>query len=239
MPLPAFVAPLLTGLPFVASAVGGLLGYKGQRDTNQGNLQIAREDREFQERMSSTAHQRAVADMRQAGLNPILAAGRPASTPGGRSATMQNALAAGINSARAIARDTAEIKNIRETNKLIKAQRRTQFHLANQYLAQGAKAANESANAAITGRILLATATEKEMEQRIWENPDSIGLKIGQIIGGAGVAGIVGAGLASAKSLGKWVGGVKQLPPKWEQMLRPLYQTGKTGVPTGTALVPR
>lgn len=49
-------------------------------------------NREFQERMSSTSYQRAVEDMKKAGLNPILAfANGGASTPGGSAGTISGA----------------------------------------------------------------------------------------------------------------------------------------------------
>lgn len=77
----------------LGSLAGGYLGYRGQKETNRLNIQLAREQMAFQERMSSTAHQRQVNDMRLAGLNPILSAtgGGGASSPSGASATMGNA----------------------------------------------------------------------------------------------------------------------------------------------------
>ena len=117
-------------MPWIAAAIGGsaLLGGIGQRSANQQNLKIAREQMEFQERMSNTAVQRRMADLAAAGINPILAGRYDASTPPGAIATMGNVAQAGFEAGQrgvGTAMDAKvkrqEIKNLREANKAIVA----------------------------------------------------------------------------------------------------------------------
>lgn len=79
------------------SAAGGLLGTAA---SNQASAKQAKINREFQERMSNTAFQRAADDLEAAGLNRILALGSPASTPGGAQGQVYNygsPIEAGVN----------------------------------------------------------------------------------------------------------------------------------------------
>lgn len=93
------------------------LGFIGGERTNVANARMARAQMDFQERMSSTAHQREVADLRAAGLNPILSGtgGMGSSTPGGSTATMQNSVATALDARR----QQLEADNMRATNRNI------------------------------------------------------------------------------------------------------------------------
>jgi len=95
------------------SIAGGLLGSSGQKSANAANRRLAREQMQFQERMSNTAHQRQVKDLRAAGINPILSAKLGgASSPAGQTANMQNesaAIASGVSNATSAAVGTRNV----------------------------------------------------------------------------------------------------------------------------------
>lgn len=118
------------------NVVGAFIGAKGERDANQANRDInsannafnaeqAGLNRDFQREMSNTQYQRAVTDMKAAGLNPMLAysqggAGTPSGSAASASAVapMRNTAAAGLQSAMGV----ATVANMKEQNELLKTQ---------------------------------------------------------------------------------------------------------------------
>jgi len=100
--------------------LSGGASFLGQADANSANKAMANSQMAFQERMSSTAHQREVKDLIAAGLNPMLSARLGgASSPGGASAVIGSAAGAGANSALAsraqraqLAKLSSEVENI-------------------------------------------------------------------------------------------------------------------------------
>lgn len=79
-----------TALASVAGAGDTLASLWGQRYANRSNIQQAEIARDYNTTMSNSSHQRAVADLNAAGLNPMLAATGGATTPMAQAPRVEN-----------------------------------------------------------------------------------------------------------------------------------------------------
>lgn len=157
--------------PVIGSVVSGLFAKSGQAKANEANTAMAREQMAFQERMSSTAHQREVKDLLAAGLNPILSGtgGAGSSTPSGAMPNIQSenegfgGLGQAASSAIQAMNMRQELKNAQKTWELLESQRR--------------KTSNE---ADIAGRESVIRGVEQKIAENFGENSAEAALKLRQ-----------------------------------------------------------
>jgi len=174
-----------------APAVTAGLTMIGQHEQNIANAQQADTNRAFQERMSSTSYQRAVADMKAAGLNPMLAYSQGgASTPSGSTAVMGNTLGAGMEgywSAQstkanvAVAKETAdktnaEVPKVKQDTDTSKSQEQLNeikavtegYNSASAKAEAAARTAESQARIARAAKDKKAAEIENEVENSWW-----------------------------------------------------------------------
>lgn len=152
--------------PFTMAAIGqglgGAMSAFGQNQANRTNRDIAREQMAFQrematnaqsfsERMSNTAYQRKVEDLKAAGLNPALAYESGASSPqgvtaGGAPAHVENIMRDAPN----VVSNALAVKQMRATFEKTEQER-------DYTAALNKKAKIEGANAELQGKLLQET----------------------------------------------------------------------------------
>lgn len=139
------------------SVVGDWLSYKGQKQANTQNIENSQAQRDFEERMSNTAHQREVKDLQAAGLNPILSAtgGSGASTPSYTPPSVVNTLGSFQNSASKAAATIQQMQAVKQSEAAVELAQ-----------AQAAKTRSETVDQQINSAQALANVAATEQSRR-------------------------------------------------------------------------
>lgn len=106
-----------------AAAIPAAMSYLGGKEANAANARMAGQQMDFQERMRSTQYQTTVADLKAAGLNPMLAYTQGgAGTPVGATAQMENVMGRVGQSAKEGAMAYQQYENMKATNENLRTQ---------------------------------------------------------------------------------------------------------------------
>lgn len=109
-------------MAWIGAVIGGVASLAGGLMANESRSDEAQSNREFQESMSNTSYSRAVADLKAAGINPMLVSKvGGASTPAGNVAEVQDAVTPALSSAAAAYKVAAELDQIKANSELARA----------------------------------------------------------------------------------------------------------------------
>lgn len=221
----------------VGGAIGGALGGLMDQDNAEDfSRSSALQNQAFQERMSSTAWQRGMADMKAAGLNPMLAISQgPASVPGGTAAQFPGAVGAqsqmataSIASAQAamkqaetaesvgsatIDKTRQEIQNLGSVNEQVKAVTRNLFEQYQNLIKEGY-------NLTETGNVLRETIQKMRAEINLM-NTQQFQAEADELLKRA-QKGLIDFDIAAAEKMGNIGRELGQLGPIIQLILRGL-----------------
>lgn len=207
-------------LPSLAT---GAMNYFGQAQANAASAQQAQRQMDFQASQTGTSYQRGVADMKAAGLNPMLAYSQGGAASGGGAMAMQgNELGAGANSAVSTATAVQNLKNmaaqeentlyhtdkVQADTDLVRAQTRTETNRPENLIAQTAMLKAQGWSQDMINKYLerVQIANLQQTHSATQANLASAGLSRAKIpeasnrSSASGLLGLVGDGVSTLNS---------------------------------------